>query len=184
MSRWNRFSIVITDGGSNDAAIMSVESLDVAVEREIFAVLVMTAVAHHMANVVEHCRGFQQNAGVRRQVMHGLQLVEEHDAEFAHVLGVLLVVFQPARKRACAKQDLALNGVVAVWLLARKRVARDFLGAGSIVKAEFDRARMRRKNGDVDAALGERDAERFWRAGTVRHATSVAISAAGSAMSR
>src|SRR5580704_11939191 len=121
------FSIVVADGGGDDAAIVAVESLDVAVEREILAMFVMAAMADHVADVVEHCGSLEQNARMRGQVMHRLQLIEEHDAELAYVLGMLLVVFQSARKCASAEQDLPLGGVVAMRLFARKRLARNFL---------------------------------------------------------
>src|SRR5215470_2096422 len=59
--------------------------------------------------------------------MHGMQLIKELQAQFANVLGVLLVIFQAACKTARSQEQLARRAVVAVWLLARKSFMRDFL---------------------------------------------------------
>ena len=57
MSRWHGLAIVITNRRRDDAAIVAVEALDVAVERKIFTVFVVAAVADHVADVVKHrCR--------------------------------------------------------------------------------------------------------------------------------
>ena len=56
MSRWHGLAIVITNRCRDDAAIVSVEALDVAVERKIFAVFVVAAVADHVADIVKHRR--------------------------------------------------------------------------------------------------------------------------------
>ena len=98
----HRLAIVVANRCGDDAAIVSIEALDVAIEREIFAMFVMAAMADHVTDVVQHRRRFEQYARVRRQMMDGLQLIEKQDAEFAHVFGVLLVVFQASRESASA----------------------------------------------------------------------------------
>ena len=99
----NGLSVVIADGGGDDAAVVAVEALDVPIEREIFAVFVVAAMADHVPDVVQHRGGFEQNARVRRQMMHGLKLIEKHDTEFADMLGMLLIVFQTPRE--CARTN-------------------------------------------------------------------------------
>ena len=62
-----------------------------------------------------------------REMMSGLQAVEEQDAEFANMLGVRLVVLQAAREAASAGEKLAGGGVVAMRLFAAEGVVGDFL---------------------------------------------------------
>ena len=50
------FAVVVADGSGDDAAIVSVEARNVAIEGEIFAVFVMAAMADHVADVVQHAR--------------------------------------------------------------------------------------------------------------------------------
>ena len=69
-------SIVVTDGGSDEIAIAAIESGNVSVERQVFAVLVMPAIADGVANVMQQGRGFEQDARLSRQMMHGLKLIE------------------------------------------------------------------------------------------------------------
>ena len=51
-------AVVVADDGGNDATVATVEARDVAVERKIFAVLVMAAVADAMAQIVKKRGGF------------------------------------------------------------------------------------------------------------------------------
>src|ERR1700675_4336488 len=60
-------------------------------------------------------------------MMHRLQLVEEKDAEFTNVLGMALIVFEPAREAARSHQQLARGCIITMRLLARESVTRDFL---------------------------------------------------------
>jgi len=69
-------SIVITNGGGDQIAIAASESGDVAVERQIFAVLVMPAIADRVADVMEQRGGFEQDTRLCRQMMNGLKLIE------------------------------------------------------------------------------------------------------------
>ena len=50
-----------------------------------------------------------------------LQLIEKLDAEFAHMLGVRLVVFEAAREAARSQQELAGGRVIAMRLFAGDR---------------------------------------------------------------
>src|SRR5208337_3915967 len=61
-------------------------------------------------------------------MMNRLQLIEEHQAEFADVLGVLLIVNHAAGKTASAEKHLAGLDAVAVRLLAGKGFVSNFLG--------------------------------------------------------
>ena len=57
MSRWNGLAIVITNRCRDDAAVVAVEALNIPVERKIFTVFVVAAVADHVADIVKHrCR--------------------------------------------------------------------------------------------------------------------------------
>ena len=80
-----------------------------------------------MADVVKQGAGFEFDAGLGGEMMQRLQGVEEHDAEFADVLGVALVIFEAAAEAACADEHLAGFDGVAVRLLAGKGFAGDFL---------------------------------------------------------
>src|SRR5881275_3339018 len=66
---------------------------------------------------------FQEHARLGRQAVHRLQFVEELTAQFAHVLGVLLIEFQASRKTASAHEQLPGRRVVAVGSL-REKVSR------------------------------------------------------------
>ena len=70
---------------------------------------------------------FQEHARLGRQAVHRLQFVEELTAQFAHVLGVLLIEFQASRKTASAHEQLPGRRVVAVGFFAGKGIASDFV---------------------------------------------------------
>src|ERR1700758_443477 len=95
-------SIVVSNQRSNDIAVASVEAGHVAVEGEIFAMLMVAAMTDHVPDVVQQSGSFEQHARLRGQMVHWLQLVEEDDAELADVLGMLLIILQPACKTAGA----------------------------------------------------------------------------------
>jgi len=80
-----------------------------------------------MADVVKERAGFEFYASLRWQMMQRLEVIEEHDAEFADVFGVALIVIEAAGEAARADNHLPGFGVVAVRLLAREGVAGDFL---------------------------------------------------------
>jgi hypothetical protein len=58
------FAIVIADDGGDNVAVTAIEAGDVAVEGEIFAVLVVAAMGDAMADVVEKSAGFELDAGL------------------------------------------------------------------------------------------------------------------------
>ena len=95
-----RLAVVVTHNGADNLPVASVETWNIAVQRQIFSMFMVATVADAMADIVEQRAGFQLNAGLHRHVVHGLKLVEKHDAELADVLGVLLVVFEAAAETA------------------------------------------------------------------------------------
>jgi len=121
------FAIVIADDGGDDIAVAALEAGDVAVEREIFGVLVVAAMGDAMADVVKEGAGFEFNAGLRWKMMQRLEVIEEQDTEFADVFGVALIVFEAAGEAAGAEEHLAGFGVVTMRLLAGEGLAGDFL---------------------------------------------------------
>jgi hypothetical protein len=121
------FAVVIANDGGDDVAVTAFEAGDVAVEGEIFAVLVVAAMSDAMADVVKERAGFELDAGLSREMMKRLEMIEEHDAEFTDVLGVALVVFEAAGEAARADEHLARFGAVTVRLLAGESVAGNFL---------------------------------------------------------
>jgi hypothetical protein len=120
-------AIVITNDGGDDVAVAAFEAWDVAVEGEVFAMLVVAAMGDAMADVVKERTGFELDASLRGEMMQWLEVIEEHDAELADVLGVALIVFEAAGKAASADDHLAGFGVVAVRFLAGESFASDFL---------------------------------------------------------
>jgi len=76
---------------------------------------------------MQQCAGFQQYARLRRKMMHRLQLIEKKNAQLPHVLRMLLIVSEPPGETSRPTMSCRGFGVVAVGLLARKSVARDFL---------------------------------------------------------
>src|SRR6516164_9728213 len=120
-------AIVVAHDGANDVAIAPFEARDVAVERQVFAVLVVAPVADAMANVMEKGAGLKLHAGLGWQVVNGLKLIKEHEAEFANVFGVALVVFEASAVGAGANEDLARLVVVAMRFFAGEGFACNFL---------------------------------------------------------
>ncbi len=59
--------------------------------------------------------------------MQWLQLIKKHEAEFADVLGVLLVILEAATKAAGAEEQLSGLDVVAMRFLAGKGIAGNLL---------------------------------------------------------
>jgi hypothetical protein len=120
------FAVVIAHDGADEVAISALESRDIAVEGEVFAVFVMRAVADAVTNVVEECACFELNTPLRWKMVNRLQLIEEHQAEFADVFGVLLIVLEATAKTASGEKHLTRSGIVAVRFLAGESLARDF----------------------------------------------------------
>ena len=83
--------------------------------------------ADAMPYVVKQSPGFKLHAGLRREMMNGLQLIEEHKAEFADMLGVALIVIEASTEGASSGEYLASVGIVAMRFLARESVASGFL---------------------------------------------------------
>jgi hypothetical protein len=54
-----RLPIVIANYRRDDGTVSALKAWNVSVERKVFAMLVMPAVANHVANIVEQCAGFQ-----------------------------------------------------------------------------------------------------------------------------
>lgn len=120
-------AVVVAHDGGDDMAVTPLEAGDIAVEGEILAVLVMTAVTDAVAEVVKKSACFQLNARLNRQVVDRLQLIEEHQAEFADMLRVALIVFQAAAEAARGNEHLTCIGAVAVRFLPGECVPRNFL---------------------------------------------------------
>jgi hypothetical protein len=120
-------AIVIANDGGDDVAVAAFQAGDVAVEGEIFSMLVVAAMGDAMADVVKERAGFEFNAGLGGEMMQRLQVIEEHEAEFADVFGVALIVFEAASEAAGAEEHLARFGVVAVRFLAGEGFAGNFL---------------------------------------------------------
>ena len=120
-------AIVIANDGGDDVAVAGFEAGDVAVEGEIFAMLVVAAMGDAMADVVEERPRFEFDASMMRQVMQRLEVIEEHDGECADVLGVALIVFEAAGEAAGAEEYLAGFGGIAVRFLTGEGFAGNFL---------------------------------------------------------
>ena len=120
-------AIVIANDGGDDVAVAAFEARDVAIEGEIFAVFVVAAMADAMTDVVEERTSFEFDASLRREVVERLEMIEEHEAEFADVLGMAHIVFETASEAAGAEEHLAGLGAVAMRLFAGKGFAGDFL---------------------------------------------------------
>src|SRR6266849_377717 len=86
------FFVVIAHESRNDGTILPAQAGNVSVEYEVFTVLVMAAVTDDVTEIVEKRAGFEEHARVLRQMMNGLELVEEHERHPPDVFGVLLVV--------------------------------------------------------------------------------------------
>src|SRR6202011_2565677 len=108
-------------------AVAALKPWNISIEREVFAVLVVAAMADHVAGIVEQRAGFEQDARFRGQMVNRLQLVKKQDAQLAHVLGVTLIVLHAAREAARADKKLTRGCIVTVRFLARKSFAGDFL---------------------------------------------------------
>jgi len=120
-------AIVVTNDGRNDVTVAAFQAWNVAIESQVFAVLVMSAMADAVPDVVEEGAGFELDAGLRRKMMNSLELIKEHEAEFADMFGVLLIVLQATAKASRGKKHLARFGIIAMRLLARESFVRDFL---------------------------------------------------------
>ena len=63
---------MIADQGANDASITTSKARNVAVQSEVFAVLMVSTVADAVANIVKKSTGFQLHARLRRKMVHRL----------------------------------------------------------------------------------------------------------------
>ena len=124
---WLRLAVVVAHQCAHHAAVPALQSWNVAIQRQVFTVLVVAAVADAMPHVVQERAGFELHARLLWQMVHCLELIEQHEAEFPHVFGMLLVVFQPAAEGPRGEQHLAGFRVVTMRLLARKSFVRGFL---------------------------------------------------------
>src|ERR1700688_3938951 len=111
-----RFAVVIAHEGSDDGAIASRETGDVAVQRQILAMLVMAVMADGVADIMQKGASFQQHTVLSGEMMRGLQTVEKKNAELTDMLGVSLIAVQTAREGSGAGNDLAGRSVVAMRL--------------------------------------------------------------------
>src|SRR5882762_1953924 len=127
MRRRVRFAIVIAHQRCDDGPVAPFEPPDIAIEGEIFPVLVMPAMPHHVTDVMQQCAGFQQHPRLRGKMMRRLQLIEKENAQLAHMLGMLLIVSEPPCKTSCPNNELPCLGIVAMGLLARKCIPRNSL---------------------------------------------------------
>jgi len=66
------FAIVIANDGGDDVAVAAIEAGDVAVESEIFAVLVVAAMGDAVADVMEESACFEFDAGLCWKMMQRL----------------------------------------------------------------------------------------------------------------
>src|SRR6267378_8246165 len=95
MCRGVRFAIVIAHQRCDDGPVAPLEPPNIAIEGEIFPVLVMPAMPHHVTRVMQQSPGFQQYSRLRGKMVRRLQLVEKENAQLAHMLGMLLIVSEP-----------------------------------------------------------------------------------------
>jgi len=70
------FAVVIPDNSSGERSVAPFKTRNVAIHREIFAVLVMALVADGMSNVVQQRSCFQNDPGIARKMMQRLQLIK------------------------------------------------------------------------------------------------------------
>ena len=77
---WFGFAVVIADERAHHAAVAAFEARYVAIQREVFSMLVVAAMTDAMAYIMQERAGFELDARLRRQVMHGLKLVKKHQA--------------------------------------------------------------------------------------------------------
>src|SRR5882757_11577455 len=99
-----RLAIMIANHRRHHRAISALQTWNVSVKRKILAMLVVTAMADHVADVMEQRRGLKQYARFRGHVMHRLQFIKQQDAQLADVLSMTLVILQPPCKAARTHQ--------------------------------------------------------------------------------
>jgi hypothetical protein len=118
---------VVTNDGRNNVPVAPFEAGNVAVKSKILTMLMVATVANAMPEVVEQRTGFELHACLNWQMVHRLQLIEEHQAEFANVFRMPLIVLETPAKTAGGNEHLASFGTVAVRLLAGEHVTCNFL---------------------------------------------------------
>ena len=78
MARRFRLAVVVTHNGGDEITVASLKPRDIAIQREIFSVLVVSAMADHVTNIVQERASLQLNACLRGQMVHRLKLIKEH----------------------------------------------------------------------------------------------------------
>jgi hypothetical protein len=101
---WIGFTIVVTHDGGDEIAVAAVEPGNIAIEGQIFAVLVMAAIADGVSDIVKQGGGFKEYARFSGKMMDRLELIEELQTEFANVLGVAAVAIEAPREDAGSDQ--------------------------------------------------------------------------------
>src|SRR5215467_6461265 len=77
MSGGFRLTVVIAHEAGDDGPFAAFQSANITVHRQVFAVLVMAAMADHVPGIVKQSPGFQEHARLWRQAMYWLQLVKQ-----------------------------------------------------------------------------------------------------------
>src|SRR5207245_3980605 len=80
------------EDGIRDATVTGVQTCALPI-----SMLVMPAMADHVSSVVHQRSSLQQHAGLCRKMVQRLKLVEQQNAQLAHVLSMCLVLLQAAR---------------------------------------------------------------------------------------
>src|SRR5437868_5751209 len=107
MPRGVGFAIVITNQGGDDGPLAALETWNVSMQGQVFAVLVVPAMTDGMADIMEQRPSFEEDARLARKMMDWLERVKKHDTQFSNVLGVALVIFETTRKTARTDEKLA-----------------------------------------------------------------------------
>jgi len=101
-------AVVVPDEAGNRLAAPSLETGDITVKDQVFAVPVMASMVHCVAHVMQQRTGFEQDPGFASEVMHRLELVEERKTQLADLLGVTLVRLEPPCKAPDGKKQLTV----------------------------------------------------------------------------
>src|SRR5437588_10057435 len=121
------FSIVIADQARDEGAPAPFQAGNVAIPLGILAVLMVSMMPDQLSLVVQQSTRFQEDASLRGQTVHGMQLVKELKTQLAHMFCVVLVVFEAPSKTARAHEQLARCAIVAMRFLAGEHFVRELL---------------------------------------------------------
>src|SRR5258708_20954489 len=94
----------------HNSSISALQTRNISIERKVFAVLVVPAMADHVAGIVTQRAGLEEHARFRGQMMNRLQLIEDQNPELPHALGVTLLVFHPPREASRPTDQLTGAG--------------------------------------------------------------------------